>query len=88
MRGDGTVVLEDEVLTPDFSRFWDAAGWQPGGRLDSYDKQYVRNWLLRESGWDSGIDASPPPLPDKVINATRARYVEAYQRLTRTPFVP
>ena len=87
-RADATVILADEVLTPDSSRFWDAASWKPGGELESFDKQYVRNWLLRESGWDSGTDASPPPLPDEVITATRARYVEAYQRLTRTPFVP
>ena len=85
-RGDGTVVLADEVLTPDSSRFWDAATWSPGGRLDSYDKQYVRNWLLHESGWDRAGDLPPPPLPDEVVAATRAKYVEAYQRLTGKPF--
>ena len=82
LRGDGTVVLADEVLTPDSSRFWDAAGWQPGGALPSYDKQYVRDWLLHESGWDRhGADA-PPPLPDAVVAATRAKYLQAYERLT------
>ncbi|HYP45406.1 MAG TPA: phosphoribosylaminoimidazolesuccinocarboxamide synthase [Propionibacteriaceae bacterium] len=87
-RGDGTVVLADEVLTPDSSRFWDAASWQPGGRLESFDKQYVRNWLLHESGWDrSGADpAPPPPLPPGVVTATRAKYAEAYLRLTGVPF--
>jgi phosphoribosylaminoimidazole-succinocarboxamide synthase len=72
------------VLTPDSSRFWDAAGWQPGGRLDSYDKQYVRNWLLHESGWDRSAGGAPPPLPAEVVAATAARYREAYLRLTGT----
>jgi phosphoribosylaminoimidazole-succinocarboxamide synthase len=84
VRRDGTVVLADEVLTPDSSRFWDAAGWQPGGRLDSYDKQYVRNWLLHESGWDRSAGGAPPPLPAEVVAATAARYREAYLRLTGT----
>ena len=84
VRRDGTVVLADEVLTPDSSRFWDAAGWQPGGRLDSYDKQYVRNWLLHESGWDRSSGEAPPPLPAQVVAATAARYREAYARLTGT----
>jgi phosphoribosylaminoimidazole-succinocarboxamide synthase len=84
VRRDGTVVLADEVLTPDSSRFWDAAGWQPGGRLDSYDKQYVRNWLLHESGWDRTSGEAPPPLPAQVVTATAARYREAYARLTGT----
>ena len=64
-RPDGTIVLADEVLTPDSSRFWDAATWEPGGRLDSYDKQFVRNWLLHESGWDRASGAAPPPLPPR-----------------------
>ena len=81
-RADGTIVLADEVLTPDSSRFWDAATWQPGGRLESYDKQFVRNWLLHESGWDRASGAAPPPLPTEVVAATRAKYVEAYERLT------
>jgi phosphoribosylaminoimidazole-succinocarboxamide synthase len=81
-RSDGTVVLADEVLTPDSSRFWDAAGWQPGGRLESFDKQYVRDWLLRESGWDRSSGEAPPPLPAPVVEATRAKYLQAYRRLT------
>jgi phosphoribosylaminoimidazole-succinocarboxamide synthase len=87
-RSDGTLVLADEVLTPDSSRFWEAASWEPGRRLDSYDKQFVRNWLLRESGWDRSSGEPPPPLPPEIIAATRAKYIEAFQRLTGAPFVP
>ena len=87
-RSDGTVVLADEVLTPDSSRFWDAVSWQPGGRLDSYDKQYVRNWLLRESGWDRASGEAPPALPADVVAATRDRYASAYQQLTGEEFSP
>ncbi len=87
-RADGTVVLADEVLTPDSSRFWDASTWAPGGRLDSFDKQYVRNWLLRESGWDRTSGEAPPPLPETVVAATRARYVGAYEQLTGEVFSP
>jgi phosphoribosylaminoimidazole-succinocarboxamide synthase len=87
-RADGTIVLADEVLTPDSSRFWDAATWQPGGRLDSYDKQYVRNWLLDDSGWDRSSGDAPPPLPEEVVMATRERYVSAYEQLTGEPFAP
>ena len=86
-RPDGTVVLADEVLTPDSSRFWDAVRWQPGRRLESFDKQYVRNWLLHESGWDRSTSDPPPPLPAEVVAATRAKYAEAYRRLTGTAFV-
>lgn len=86
-RGDGALVLADEVLTPDSSRFWDADGYAPGEALPSFDKQYVRDWLTKESGWDRhGADA-PPALPAEVVDATRARYVEAYERLTGAPFV-
>jgi phosphoribosylaminoimidazole-succinocarboxamide synthase len=85
-RADGTIVLADEALTPDSSRFWDAASWRPGGRLESYDKQFVRNWLLHESGWDRSSGASPPPLPPEIIAATRGKYVEAYELLTGTTF--
>lgn len=85
-RPDQTVVLADEVLTPDSSRFWDAATWSPGGRLDSFDKQFVRNWLLAESGWDRASDTPPPPLPAEVVTATRAKYAEAYERLTGAAF--
>ncbi len=80
-RADGTLVLADEVLTPDSSRFWDAALWQPGESLPSFDKQYVRDWLLKESGWDKASDTPPPPLPDDVVSATGERYLEALKRL-------
>ncbi|WP_411742055.1 phosphoribosylaminoimidazolesuccinocarboxamide synthase [Raineyella sp. W15-4] len=86
VRPDGTIVLADEVLTPDSSRFWDAASWQPGGRLDSYDKQYVRNWLLHDSGWDRNSGQAPPELPAAVIEQTRERYVRAYEQLTGLRF--
>jgi len=85
-RRDGTIVLADEVLTPDSSRFWDAATWQPGGRLEPYDKQFVRDWLLHSSGWDRTSGQSPPPLPDEIIAATRAKYIQAYELLTGTRF--
>ena len=85
-RADGTIVLADEVLTPDSSRFWDAGRWQPGGRLEPFDKQFVRDWLLSESGWDRSSDVPPPRLPDGIVAATRAKYIEAYERLTGTPF--
>jgi len=86
-RDDGTVVLADEVLTPDSSRFWPADDWQPGRQQASYDKQIVRNWLLSaESGWDRESGEAPPPLPDEVVERTRARYVEAYERLTGRRF--
>jgi phosphoribosylaminoimidazole-succinocarboxamide synthase len=81
LRADGTLVLADEVLTPDSSRFWDAKLWEPGKSLPSFDKQYVRDWLTKESGWDKASDTPPPALPDEVIQATRARYFEAYFRL-------
>jgi phosphoribosylaminoimidazole-succinocarboxamide synthase len=86
-RRDGTVVLADEVLTPDSSRFWPADEWQPGRTQPSYDKQIVRNWLLSpESGWDRASGEAPPPLPDAVVERTRSRYVEAYERLTGQTF--
>jgi len=82
-RDDGSIVLADEVLTPDSSRFWPAAEWQPGRAQPSYDKQIVRNWLLSpESGWDRASGARPPALPAEVVERTRARYVEAYEILT------
>ncbi len=81
---DGGLVLGDEVLTPDSSRFWPAATWSPGSVQPSYDKQYVRDWLT-SSGWDR---VSPPPeLPSDVVEATRERYVTAYERLTGERFV-
>ena len=86
-RPDGTVVLGDEVLTPDSSRFWPADQWQPGRTQPSYDKQVVRNWLTSpESGWDRGSGEAPPPLPEAVVERTRERYVEAYERLTGERF--
>ncbi len=86
-RDDGTLVLADEVLTPDSSRFWPAAEWQPGRAQPSYDKQIVRNWLLSpESGWDRGSGEAPPPLPPDVVDRTRRRYLEAYELLTGEAF--
>ena len=83
-RDDGTLVLADEVLTPDSSRFWDAELWRPGESLPSFDKQYVRDWLAEESEWDR--ETTPPELPAEVVEATRARYIEAYERLTGQRF--
>ncbi len=82
-RSDGTVVLADEVLTPDSSRFWPANGYKPGRPQPSFDKQYVRDWAS-QTGWDKTPPA--PPLPSKVVNGTRARYVEAYERIAGEPF--
>ncbi|MDO5067753.1 MAG: phosphoribosylaminoimidazolesuccinocarboxamide synthase [Propionibacteriaceae bacterium] len=82
-RADGTLVLADEVLTPDSSRFWDAELWAPGESMPSFDKQFVRDWLAKDSGWDR---VTPPPsLPAEVVEATRARYAEAYERLAGKP---
>ncbi|WP_329069217.1 phosphoribosylaminoimidazolesuccinocarboxamide synthase [Amycolatopsis sp. NBC_01480] len=79
----GTLVLADEVLTPDSSRYWPAEGYEPGHAQPSFDKQYVRDWLTGpESGWDRSSNTQPPPLPDAVVSATRARYVEAYERIS------
>ena len=84
----GDVTLGDEVLTPDSSRFWDAALYSPGRAQPSFDKQYVRDWLTSPaSGWDKASDAPPPALPDDVVHRTRERYVEAYERLTGQAFV-
>jgi phosphoribosylaminoimidazole-succinocarboxamide synthase len=86
-RPDGTTVLGDEVLTPDSSRFWPADQWQPGRAQPSYDKQFVRDWLTSPaSGWERGSGDPPPPLPDEVVDRTRAKYVEAYERLTGQEF--
>jgi phosphoribosylaminoimidazole-succinocarboxamide synthase len=85
--GTDDIILGDEVLTPDSSRFWPADRWRPGGAQPSYDKQYVRDWLLSPaSGWDRAGDEPPPPLPDDVIEQTRARYIQAYERLTGLNF--
>jgi phosphoribosylaminoimidazole-succinocarboxamide synthase len=84
---DGGIVLADEVLTPDSSRFWPQEQWQPGRPQPSYDKQYVRDWLTSPaSGWDRHGGDKPPPLPDDVVAATRGRYVDAYERLTGRQF--
>ncbi|QOT22959.1 phosphoribosylaminoimidazolesuccinocarboxamide synthase [Paenarthrobacter sp. YJN-D] len=83
----GVITLGDEVLTPDSSRFWDASTYAPGKSQPSYDKQYVRDWLTSaESGWDRSSDTPPPALPADVVERTRARYVEAYEKLTGRTF--
>ncbi len=83
----GVITLGDEVLTPDSSRFWDAATYEPGKAQPSYDKQYVRDWLTSaESGWDKASDTPPPALPADVVARTRSRYVEAYEKLTGRSF--
>ena len=79
----GTLVLADEVLTPDSSRYWPADTYEEGKVQPSFDKQYVRDWLTN-SGWDK--ESTPPRLPDDVVQATRARYVEAFERLSGTNF--
>jgi phosphoribosylaminoimidazole-succinocarboxamide synthase len=85
--GIPNLVLADEVLTPDSSRFWPADEWEPGHPQPSFDKQYVRDWLTSPaSGWDRRSGERPPPLPDEVIDRTRAKYVDAYERLTGRPF--
>ena len=82
-RAGDAIVLADEVLTPDSSRFWPADQWQPGRAQPAFDKQVVRDWLTGpESGWDRASGDAPPPLPDRVVELTRSRYVEAYERLT------
>lgn len=82
-RADGTIVLADELLTPDSSRYWPADAWEPGRAQPSFDKQYVRDWLTSpDSGWDRASGTLPPRLPDEVVTRTRERYVEAYERLT------
>jgi len=86
-RPDGTIVLADEALTPDSSRFWPADDWHPGRAQPSYDKQIVRNWLTSDaSGWDRFSGEPPPPLPPEVVERTRSRYLEAYERLTGRTF--
>jgi phosphoribosylaminoimidazole-succinocarboxamide synthase len=82
-RADGTIVLGDEVLTPDSSRFWPADGYEPGHGQPSFDKQYVRDWASG-SGWDKTPPA--PALPDDVIARTRELYIDAYERITGEPF--
>ena len=76
---DGEIILIDEVLTPDSSRFWPADAYQPGAGQPSFDKQFVRDWLL-QSGWDR--NSEPPQLPDEIVLKTRAKYIEAFERIT------
>ncbi|MGV0789707.1 phosphoribosylaminoimidazolesuccinocarboxamide synthase [Mycolicibacterium sp. XJ2] len=84
---DGELRLADEVFTPDSSRYWRADDWKEGVVQNSFDKQFVRNWLTsEESGWDRGGDAPPPPLPPDVVESTRARYIEAYERISGLKF--
>ncbi|SDH54397.1 phosphoribosylaminoimidazole-succinocarboxamide synthase [Arthrobacter subterraneus] len=85
MSSSGEVTLGDEVLTPDSSRFWDAELYSPGKAQPSFDKQFVRDWLTSDdAGWDRV--SAPPALPAEVVEKTRARYIEAYERLTGRTF--
>jgi phosphoribosylaminoimidazole-succinocarboxamide synthase len=83
-RVGGEIILIDEVLTPDSSRYWPAEDWIPGGTIPSFDKQPVRDWLEAQEGWDKTPPA--PPLPDAVVEQTARRYAEAYERLTGRRF--
>lgn len=80
---EGTITWGDEALTPDSSRFWELAGWAPGKSQPSFDKQFVRDWLI-SSGWDK--KSPPPELPTEIIEKTAARYEEAFERITGTKF--
>ena len=83
----GNLRLADEVFTPDSSRYWNAADWKEGEVQQSFDKQFVRNWLTGpESGWDRNGDKPPPALPPDIVDATRARYIEAYERISGRKF--
>jgi phosphoribosylaminoimidazole-succinocarboxamide synthase len=83
----GNLVLADEVLTPDSSRYWPAEEYEEGKVQASFDKQIVRNWLTGpESGWDRKSDTPPPPLPQHIVDKTRARYIEAYERISGLSF--
>jgi phosphoribosylaminoimidazole-succinocarboxamide synthase len=85
--GSGEIVLADEVLTPDSSRFWPVDQYEPGHAQPSFDKQFVRNWLVSpESGWDRKSDTPPPALPPHIVEQTRTRYLEAYELLTGETF--
>ncbi|MDR1713243.1 MAG: phosphoribosylaminoimidazolesuccinocarboxamide synthase [Coriobacteriales bacterium] len=83
-RVDGQIILADEVLTPDSSRFWPADGYQPGRSQPSFDKQFVRDWLT--ANWD--FTGQPPRLPADIIAATSAKYIQAYEQLTGKTFTP
>lgn len=80
---DGELLLIDEVLTPDSSRYWPADEYSPGGDIPSFDKQYVREWLETQP-WDK--NPPPPDLPDEIVTGSRARYIEAYERITGKSF--
>lgn len=82
-RYEGELILIDEVLTPDSSRFWPADRYQPGGPQPSYDKQFIRNWL-ETTGWDK--NSPPPELPEEIVTQTRSKYIEAYERLSGQAF--
>ena len=77
---DGEIILIDEVLTPDSSRFWDASGYNPGRSQPNFDKQFVRDWLLTQKDWDRTPPA--PTLPDEIVKKTQERYLAAYEKLT------
>jgi phosphoribosylaminoimidazole-succinocarboxamide synthase len=83
----GNMRLADEVFTPDSSRYWRADDWTEGVVQNSFDKQFVRNWLTGpDSGWDRQGDKPPPPLPPDIVDATRGRYIEAYERISDLKF--
>ncbi len=86
VRGDGRIVLADEVLTPDSSRYWGVSSWRPGVAPPSFDKQFVRDWLRLESGWDHASEQPPPALPEEVVRQTRGKYVQAFEILTGQTF--
>ena len=83
---EGNIMLVDEVLTPDSSRFWPLAEWEPGKNPPSYDKQYLRDWLENECCWNKRPPA--PGLPDRVVQATRAKYLEAHDKITGRKLAP
>jgi len=83
-RVDGKLILIDEVLTADSSRFWPADGYTPGQGQQSFDKQFVRDWLSQEAGWDK--NSPPPALPEDVVQKTREKYIEAFERITGREF--
>ncbi len=81
---ENRVILIDEVLTPDSSRFWPAESWTPGRSQESFDKQFVREYLMG-TNWNK--NSPPPPLPESIVQQTRARYIDAYERITGTHFL-
>jgi phosphoribosylaminoimidazole-succinocarboxamide synthase len=86
-KNKGKIVLADEVLTPDSSRYWPLDQWEPGHAQPSFDKQFVRDWLTSPaSGWDKNSNTPPPALPDEIVEKTRAKYIEAYEIMTGEKF--